>query len=165
MKYLKPLFGLLVCLFLFLDCQPKQSENNQSPDDNTANYQPENYGRKHKKYHRSHRQSYQNNNRQNQRNNDNAATGTNIPQKVREVLAYVRANKQAMDGYVGGRRFKNLEIHLDKQTASGQRIDYQEWDVNPKQQGRNRGTERLITGSDGRAWFTSDHYSSFVEVK
>lgn len=88
-----------------------------------------------------------------------------IPQKVYDVLTYVRTNGRAMDGYVGGRRFGNFENHLPRSDTDGRPISYQEWDVNPKVQGRNRGTERLITGSDGRAWYTTDHYNTFVEVK
>jgi guanyl-specific ribonuclease Sa len=34
-----------------------------------------------------------------------------------------------------------------------------------KAEGRNRGAERLVTGSDGRAWYTGDHYRTFTEVK
>lgn len=88
-----------------------------------------------------------------------------IPAKVREVLAYVREHKRAPAGYVGGRKFGNYENHLPKTTPQGQRIQYQEWDVNPKKENQNRGAERLVTGSDERAWYTRDHYNSFVEVK
>ncbi|WP_266369282.1 ribonuclease domain-containing protein [Tellurirhabdus rosea] len=88
-----------------------------------------------------------------------------VPPKVYEVLRYVRANRRPPDGYVGGRRFGNYENHLPRRDLSGEEIRYQEWDVNPKVSGRNRGAERLVTGSDGRAWFTQDHYNSFVEVK
>ncbi|MBO0932666.1 ribonuclease domain-containing protein [Fibrella aquatilis] len=88
-----------------------------------------------------------------------------IPRKAYDVLAYVRANGRAMDGYVGGRRFGNFENHLPRSGPDGKPIDYQEWDVNPKVPGQNRGTERLITGSDGRAWYTSDHYNTFTELK
>ena len=59
-----------------------------------------------------------------------------------------------MQGYVGGRRFGNFEHHLDDKDAQGKRIQYQEWDVNRKQQGKNRGAERLVTGSDGKAWYS-----------
>lgn len=90
---------------------------------------------------------------------------TTIPTKVYDVLAYVRENNRAMNGYVGGRQFGNYEKHLPRQGASGRQIAYREWDVNPKKRGRNRGTERLITGSDGRAWFTGDHYNTFTEIK
>lgn len=88
-----------------------------------------------------------------------------IPPKVREVLAYVREHNRAPAGYVGGRKFGNYENHLPKTTPQDQRIQYQEWDVNPKKENQNRGAQRLVTGSDGRAWYTRDHYNSFVEVK
>ena len=88
-----------------------------------------------------------------------------IPPKVFKVLDYIKKNGEAMDGYVGGRNFQNRERQLDIKDASGRKIQYQEWDVNPKKQGKNRGAERLVTGSDGRAWYTNDHYQSFVEIK
>lgn len=88
-----------------------------------------------------------------------------IPQKVYDVLKYIRANNRAMDGYVGGRIFSNREKIVPQFDANGKSIQYQEWDVNPKVQGQNRGTERILTGSDGRAWYTNDHYQSFKEIK
>ena len=88
-----------------------------------------------------------------------------IPQKVYDVFNYVRANHQAMDGYVGGRHFGNFEGNLPNNDAAGNKINYQEWDVNPHLEHKNRGTERLITGSDGRAYFTNNHYQSFTEIK
>lgn len=87
-----------------------------------------------------------------------------IPQKVYEVLKYIKENGTAPDGYVGGRKFGNYEKHLPQKDENGRRINYQEWDVNPKKQGRNRGAERLVTGSDGRAYFTKNHYKSFQLV-
>ncbi len=87
-----------------------------------------------------------------------------IPPYVYAVLAYVRANGRAMDGYVGGRRFGNFEGHLPRSGPNGARPRYQEWDVKPKTRGKNRGTERLITSADQRAWYTNDHYNSFTEL-
>ncbi|WP_435353179.1 ribonuclease domain-containing protein [Emticicia sp. SJ17W-69] len=87
-----------------------------------------------------------------------------IPNKVYEVLKYIRENGSAPNGYVGGRKFGNYENLLPKKEPNGRRINYQEWDVNPKKQGKNRGAERLITGSDGKAYFTNNHYKSFVEI-
>ena len=92
------------------------------------------------------------------------AQSSRIPSKVHDVLNYVRQHGRAPDGYVGGRRFGNFEGHLPRQDLSGRRINYQEWDVNPKVQGRNRGAERLVTGSDGRAYYTRDHYNTFIEI-
>ena len=91
--------------------------------------------------------------------------GGNFPQKVYDVLAYIRANHHAMDGYVGGRVFTNYEKVVPTQDDNGNAINYQEWDMNPHIQGVNRGTERILTGSDGRAWYTNDHYKTFQEIK
>lgn len=88
-----------------------------------------------------------------------------IPKKVYTVLNYIRQNGTAPAGYVGGRTFQNRERKLPLRDAKNKKIDYQEWDVNPQVRGQNRGAERLVTGSDTRAWYTKDHYQSFVEVK
>ena len=90
---------------------------------------------------------------------------TAIPPKVFEVLKYIKANNRAMDGYVGGRVFTNREIVLPERDGRGSPIAYHEWDVNPKTEGQNRGTERICTGSDGRSWYTNDHYRTFTEIK
>ncbi|MGL4632406.1 MAG: ribonuclease domain-containing protein, partial [Leadbetterella sp.] len=88
-----------------------------------------------------------------------------IPQKVLEVLDFVLKNRKAPEGYVGGRRFQNREQLLPKVSSSGTKIVYQEWDVNPKMAGQNRGRERLVTGDDGSAYYTDDHYSSFKKIQ
>ncbi len=49
--------------------------------------------------------------------------------------------------------------------AAAEPITYQEWDVNRKVSGVNRGAERLITGSDGSAYYTSDHYRTFTKIR
>lgn len=96
---------------------------------------------------------------------DNIQHNNRIPQKVYDVLKYIRSNNQPMPGYVGGRIFSNREEMLPREDNNGKPILYHEWDVNPKMQGQNRGTERIITGTDGRAWYTNDHYRSFTEIK
>ncbi|MBT2499560.1 hypothetical protein J7E25_10665 [Agromyces sp. ISL-38] len=58
--------------------------------------------------------------------------------------------------------FKNSESTLPSTDAVGGSITYREWDVNPYVQGVNRGADRMVTGSDGSAYFTTDHYESFV---
>jgi guanyl-specific ribonuclease Sa len=71
-----------------------------------------------------------------------------IPPEARRVLAYIREHRAAPPNHVGGRRFGNFEGRLPKLDARGR-----------------RGTHRLVTGSDGRAWYTADHYESFTELK
>jgi guanyl-specific ribonuclease Sa len=88
-----------------------------------------------------------------------------IPQKIYTVLKYIRSNNQPMPGYEGGRVFSNREELLPREDNNGKPVLYHEWDVNPKIAGQNRGTERIITGTDGRAWYTNDHYRSFREIK
>lgn len=65
--------------------------------------------------------------------------------------------------YAGGRTFDNDAQpdgnrlpHVNGQT-------YQEWDINPCLPGQNRGTERLVTSSDGKAYYCNDHYKNFTE--
>jgi guanyl-specific ribonuclease Sa len=110
----------------------------------------------------------QNNNHFNRnKNNNNQNDGPNyslegeVPQKAMIVLKYIKENNRAMPNYVGGRIFTNRQKVLPFE-ANGERIEYQEWDVNEKIEGRNRGTERICTGSDGRSWYTNDHYKSFT---
>lgn len=94
---------------------------------------------------------------------NNSTTG--IPQKAVTVLDFIRKYNKAPEGYVGGRHFGNYEHILPERDAAGNTINYKEWDIHPKEEGKNRGAQRLVTGSDGRAWYTADHYSTFREVK
>lgn len=163
-------YFLFVCLFLGIslltDCQPKAKEiqkTGQQPSrqqkhrDRSRAIQGRDAEQQSTRNSRSARSSDQ--------RNGISTQARKIPQKVYDVLAYVKANGRAMDGYVGGRRFGNFENHLPRSSTDGRPIRYQEWDVNPKLQGRNRGTDRLVTSSDGRAWYTNDHYNTFTEVK
>lgn len=88
-----------------------------------------------------------------------------VPTKVIQVLEYIRIHHTAPAGYVGSRHFGNFEGRLPETDSAGKRINYQEWDVNPHQKGVNRGAERLITGSDSSAYYTPNHYESFITVK
>ena len=120
------------------------------------------------------RNNAQNENRNNRNTQENASRkanentdyqrNTSVPKKVYDVLKYVRANGEAMQGYVGGRTFQNREKRLTINDEKGKKIRYQEWDVNSKERGRNRGAERLIT-SDKKAFYTNDHYKTFQEIE
>jgi ribonuclease T1 len=101
----------------------------------------------------------------NENNKDEISSKAKIPQKVYQVLNYIKQHKKAPQGYIGGREFKNREQRLRQKTREGRRINYREWDVNPKRHGRNRGRERLVTGDDETSWYTADHYITFTEIK
>ncbi|MFL5342761.1 MAG: ribonuclease domain-containing protein [Gemmataceae bacterium] len=85
------------------------------------------------------------------------------------MLRYIDEHHHAPDRYEGGRTFHNAgrdgERELPATDAGGKVIRYQEWDVNPKEPGVNRGAERLVTGSDGSAYYTADHYRTFRKVR
>ncbi|MCF8326145.1 MAG: ribonuclease [Leadbetterella sp.] len=97
--------------------------------------------------------------------NDYSNDNTVVPNKVWKVLSQIEETGEAPDGYVGGRKFKNLEGLLTKADKNNKKINYKEWDVNPKIEGKNRGKERLVTGDDKSAYFTNDHYESFKKIK
>jgi RHS repeat-associated protein len=89
-------------------------------------------------------------------------------EKVQNVLDRVRDKGSPPAGYKGGRMFENTGAHgaqrLPDTDPAGNPIAYREWDVNPKVKGVDRGEERLVTGSDGSAYYTTDHYLSFIQV-
>ncbi len=90
------------------------------------------------------------------------------PRQAAEVQAHIREHGTAPPGMKGGRAFDNdgrdgSQI-LPKTDSRGNPIAYREWDVKPHQKGVDRGPERLVTGSDGKAYYTSDHYKTFVEM-
>ena len=88
-----------------------------------------------------------------------------VPAKALTVLKHVDETGEAPKGYEGGRTFGNFEGHLPKRDASGRPVKYREWDVNPLQAGVNRGAERLVTGSDGSAYSSDDHYRTFKKIR
>ena len=86
------------------------------------------------------------------------------PAYVLETLQYIRNNGHAPDDFVGGREFQNKEKHLPAKNKQNKRVRYSEWDVYPKVKGQNRGPERLVTGSDHSAYYTKDHYKTFLKI-
>lgn len=88
-----------------------------------------------------------------------------IPGYVREILTHIRIKGHEPEGYVGGREFQNREKKLPVEGPDGKKIRYSEWDVHPKVQGKNRGPERLVTGSDHSAYYTKDHYKTFLKIE
>lgn len=95
----------------------------------------------------------------------NKPPARHVPAKVQQVLKFVDEHDEAPAGYEGGRSFGNFERHLHTHDKSGRPIKYREWDVNPLQPGVNRGPERLVTGSDGTAYYTADHYQTFQRIR
>ena len=110
-----------------------------------------------------HQLEIKNDKKENQNYNKAPQLNQNIPPKVIEVLRYVRLHQEPPSGYVGGEKFFNREKRLPIFDKKNQKINYTKWDVNPKIKGENRGAERLIT-SDKKAYYTPDHYETFIEI-
>lgn len=89
--------------------------------------------------------------------------------RVDPVVDYVLARGEPPPGHVGGREYRNLGLDggevLPRVDDRGRPIRYREWDVNGRVPGRNRGAERIVTGSDGRAYYSNDHYATFRRVR
>ena len=84
-------------------------------------------------------------------------------EKAWSVLDRALGKGSPFPGFKGGSVFKNLEGRLPALDSGGNPMNYTEWDVNPFIKGVNRGTERVVIGSDGSAYYTGDHYESFLQ--
>jgi guanyl-specific ribonuclease Sa len=108
-----------------------------------------------------------------QRNNSREKPIVSLPPKtaakVMPVVDHILSHDAPPVDTVGGRDYRNLGLEdgevLPRTDTKGKPIRYREWDVNKKVAGRNRGAERIVTGTDGRVYYTSDHYSTFQRIK
>jgi guanyl-specific ribonuclease Sa len=95
-------------------------------------------------------------------------TTATIPQRAWGTLVRIDAGTWPPNdgsGTKGGGTWRDAEGRLPRTDPSGKPIAYREWDVNEKQRGHNRDAERIITGSDGSAWYTGDHYATFARMR
>jgi RHS repeat-associated protein len=94
-------------------------------------------------------------------------TRSTVPNHALNVLGRLDRNGfQKIQGYEGGGIFENRPtkagtVLLPKQSYGY----YQEWDVNPFTTRAARGMERVVTGSNGEAWYTNEHYESFTRIR
>ncbi|WP_280402393.1 ribonuclease domain-containing protein [Nocardia carnea] len=98
-----------------------------------------------------------------------ASQVSGVPERAYTTLAEIDAGRWPdsanAPGTKGGETFRNREGRLPATDASGTKITYREWDVNPKKPGQSRDAERIVTGSDGSAWYTGDHYDTFTRMR
>jgi ribonuclease T1 len=90
---------------------------------------------------------------------DKASSFATAPQKVYDLLKQLEERGGTpLPGYVGGRDFQNRERRLP-------RGRYREYDVNPKRRDRGRDAERIVIDQrTGKAYYTEDHYRTFVPL-
>lgn len=99
------------------------------------------------------------------------ATEIRVPQEARRVLAEIRKRRGAPPkDYAGQAKYKNearpFTERLPTHDVTGP-ITYKEYDVLPKSKikGVDRGKHRIVIGSNGRAYYTPNHYATFKEIK
>ena len=84
-----------------------------------------------------------------------------MPSKATDTLATIRRTGRPPKGYKSDRVFENDGRGggqvLPKTDGAGKPVTYNEYDVNPYTKGVNRGGERIVVGSDGKAYFTDNH--------
>ncbi|MFD4355502.1 ribonuclease domain-containing protein [Nocardia sp. NPDC058518] len=92
-----------------------------------------------------------------------------VPDRAYATLVEIDAGRWPgsanAQGTKGGEQFMNRGTKLPPKDSAGNPVKYQEWDVNPKQRNRGRDAERIVTGSDGSAWYTGDHYETFTRMR
>ena len=81
--------------------------------------------------------------------------------KAESILNRIINNElQSLPGYKPERTFGNYEETLPKG------IKYTEYDINPlPEAGKRRDEYRLVLGNDGSAWYTHNHYKSFIRIR
>jgi len=87
-----------------------------------------------------------------------------IPQEAYDTYDYVIShNGTPPNGYKGGRVYENDGRGGTAllPTSTG---PYKEYDIAPKIQGMPRGPERIVIGAGRTAWYTADHYKSFIRM-
>jgi guanyl-specific ribonuclease Sa len=86
-----------------------------------------------------------------------------------KVLNRVDSKGAPLPGYKGGSTFLNDGSQgaqvLPRTASDGSSITYREWDLSAKIKGVPRDASRLVTGSDGSAFYTTDHYLSFIQFR
>jgi guanyl-specific ribonuclease Sa len=91
-------------------------------------------------------------------------------QKIDQIVEFAKKYKgNAQPGYKGGAEFTNdgrkKSFILDQIDSTGKPITYKEYDVLPINNNKSRGAERLVIGSDGRVYYSADHYQTFIEIR
>ncbi|MEU0544596.1 ribonuclease domain-containing protein [Nocardia sp. NPDC005978] len=88
-----------------------------------------------------------------------------VPDRAYQTLIEIDAGRWPDSANSPGTRGGEQYFNRNRALPTGNNITYREWDVNPKRRGQDRGAERIVTGSDGSAWYTADHYDTFTRMR
>lgn len=73
----------------------------------------------------------------------------------------ISSGNKPLNGYPS-KSFLNREGKLPKQDKNGKPITYTEHDIYMPQKNQDRGINRIVYGSDGSYYYTTDHYNTFT---
>jgi hypothetical protein len=89
----------------------------------------------------------------------------NAPQGPKVSIGTRTKQTVIVDGalIVGSDPYQNREHLLPQDDWAGTPITYTEYDRFPYAPGKNRGTERILIGTDGSRYYSTDHMHTFVK--
>jgi len=82
-----------------------------------------------------------------------------LPPEARQTLALIRQG-----GPFPYRKDGSAFFNREGRVPSQERGYYREYTV-PTPGSRDRGARRIVTGRGGEAWYTADHYRSFLRIR
>lgn len=94
-----------------------------------------------------------------------ASSPATIPQEAYDTYDYFTShNGTPAPGYKGGSTFLN-DGRSGGEVLPSTSAPFREYDIHPYSAAIGRGVERIVIGSDLHAWYTGDHYQSFIMMK
>ena len=99
---------------------------------------------------------------------EKAGSESGIPQKAKDALDKIDKDaKSYLEDHYGGVEYKNRpNTKIGETKIPNKNITtYIEYDINPYKYGKSRGTERIVIGLDGSAWYTPDHYKTWYQIR
>jgi guanyl-specific ribonuclease Sa len=98
----------------------------------------------------------------------NLPSSMKIPLPALKTLATIDDTGTRPPNTRGGQPFDNdgrggAQV-LPLVDAHGNAITYRRWNVNPSPAGKS-DQERIVTGSDGSAYYTNNHYHTFEQMR
>lgn len=99
-----------------------------------------------------------------QRKKDDLPTNAKDSYNKYDKTGWKGTRQDQTPGTKAGSQWHNKPPQLPQTDNNGKPITYQEFDVNNKLPGSLRDAERFVRGSDGRTYYTPDHYNTFQEI-
>ena len=91
------------------------------------------------------------------------------PNGAIRTLNYIKEYGAPPKGFKGGSTFRNDGRNgsqvLPQKDGLGRKISYREYDIKPRLKGQSRGSQRIVIGTNGKSYYTSNHYKTFTPIE